>query len=144
MNTYTVCSQCHSINKIDISKIEKAEGQCGKCKTKIPFHGLVSETDENGLFKLIEKSDLPIVVDFWAPWCGPCRAFAPTFETASQNAKGKMVFIKVNTEQHQNISARLGIRGIPTLIIFKNGKEIARESGAFPLDYFQNWIGKFF
>jgi thioredoxin 2 len=107
------------------------------------FHQLVSEVDEVGLLKLIEKSDLPIVVDFWAPWCGPCKSFAPTFETASKVSEGKLVFTKLNTEKYPNISTRFNIRGIPTIIAFKNGKEIRRESGAFPLEELKKWVRQF-
>lgn len=138
--TYTACSKCNAINKVSTEKILATKAICGKCQANLTFHQLVSEVDESGLYKLIEKSDLPVLVDFWAPWCGPCKSFAPTFETASKEAAGKIVFIKVNTENYPNVSARFNIRGIPTLIVFKNGKEVKRESGAFPLELLRQWI----
>jgi thioredoxin 2 len=143
-HTFTTCPKCSSINKVKIEKLVLSKGVCGKCSTNLNFHQLVSEVDINSLNKIILKSDLPVVVDFWAPWCGPCKQFAPTFETASNFASGKMVFLKINTEQFPHISQQFNIRGIPTLIIFKNRKEIARESGAFPLETFKNWISRFF
>jgi thioredoxin 2 len=142
--TYTSCLSCHAINKVATDKIAATKAVCGKCQNPLPFHKLVSELDEIGLFKIIEKAELPIIVDFWAPWCGPCRGFAPIFETVSQISEGKIVFIKINTENYPNVSQRFNIRGIPTLIVFQNGKEIARESGAFPLETFKKWITQFY
>jgi thioredoxin 2 len=107
------------------------------------MHSLVSEVDYEGVMKMINKSDLPVVIDFWAPWCGPCKIFGPTFEKASNEFAGKVVFVKLNTEAFPEASGHFNIRGIPTLAIYKNGKEAARESGAFPLDQFKNWLQKF-
>lgn len=142
--TYTSCQKCQAVNKITVNRLSGSQCICGKCQAPLIFHQLVSEVDEVGLTKIIQKSDLPVVVDFWAPWCGPCKGFAPTFETVSRFAQGKIVFLKLNTENFPHISQRFNIRGIPTLIVFKGGVEIARESGAFPLDAFQKWITKFY
>lgn len=142
--TFTSCKNCHAVNKVVTSKLVNSSGVCGKCGGALAFHAYVSEVNEQGFDSVIAKSTLPVVVDFWASWCGPCRQFAPTFEAASRFAEGKMVFLKVNTEENAMISNRLHIRGIPTLMIFKNGKEVARESGAFPLNLFTDWISKYF
>lgn len=138
--TFANCQHCHSTNKVSIEKIQTTEVVCGKCGQKIHFHQMVTETDDQGLWKLISQSTLPVVVDFWAPWCGPCRAFAPTYEKASKDFQGKVVFVKVNTENFPAVSERLQIRGIPTLIAFKNGKESQRISGALPADQFSRWL----
>ena len=142
--TYTSCPNCHAINKISINKLSDSHSICGKCQAPLHFYQLVSEVDDIGLTKIIQKSDLTIIVDFWAPWCGPCRSFAPIFESVSRIAQGKLVFLKLNTENFPQPSQQFNIRGIPTLIVFKGGKEIARESGAFPLDIFQKWVTKFY
>lgn len=138
--TFSYCFKCNSINKISIEKIKSQAPVCGTCKSPLNMHSLVTEVDSLGLSKMIQKSDLPVVVDFWAPWCGPCKIFAPTFETASKTFGGKIVFIKINTQDYPQASEQFNIRGIPTLLVFKNGKEFARESGAFPLEHFKNWL----
>ena len=142
-HTFTACPKCHAVNKVSTEKVEASKAVCGKCQEQLNFHQLVSDVDDAGLLKIIKNSDLPVVVDFWAPWCGPCRGFAPTFETVSKLSEGKLVFIKINTEDHQSVSQQFNIRGIPTLLVFKNGKEIARESGAFPLETFKKWVTQF-
>ena len=139
METYAPCSKCHRLNRIPLS----AEGRvavCGACQTSIPIHGGVVEVDAVGLQKLIQKSPLPVVVDFWAPWCGPCRMFAPTYQQAAKDLEGRFVFAKLDTEAHPEGAAPHGIRSIPTLMVFQNGREKKRQSGAAPLESFKGWL----
>ena len=100
---------------------------------------IVELTDDNFEAE-VKNSDVPVLVDFWAPWCGPCLQFAPTFEAASAVLEPKVRLVKVNTENETALAQRYGIRSIPTLMIFKKGKEVARVSGAMPAAQFQKWV----
>jgi thioredoxin 2 len=104
------------------------------------LHGAVNELSVAELWVLIEKSIVPVVVDFWAPWCQPCKAFAPVFEQTARSIPGQVVFAKIDTQAHPAAAENYGIRGIPTLILFRNGREITRQSGAMPLSMFTEWL----
>ena len=135
---YSVCNECRILNKFDLSR--SGRPICGKCKKPLPIHGAVTEATGGGLSRLIESSPIPVVTDFWAPWCGPCRAFAPTFESTARQWLGKAVFAKVNTETEPSVGQTYGIRGIPTLIVFANAKELNRISGALDASSLNKWL----
>ncbi len=128
-HTFSVCPECHSLNKADSERALKGEAVCGKCARPLRFHGLVSEASAADFRRIIAKSDVPVIVDFWASWCGPCKSYGPEFEKASREIKNA-VWLKINTETEQQLAAEYGIRGIPCTLIFSGGKEIRRESGA--------------
>lgn len=136
--TYVVCEKCGQTNRVAVNS--EREPVCGSCKSVLPVHGAVVDGTDKTLQKLINKSPLPVVVDIWAPWCAPCRSFAPTFESSSGRYAGKVVFVKLNSDNNQHIAGQLGIRGIPTVLVFKNGNEIARQSGAMPREQFNQWL----
>jgi len=139
-STYVVCGKCGQVNKVATGS-EKVP-ICGSCQSNLPVHDALVVGSDSSLPKLMEKSPLPIVVDVWATWCGPCRSFAPTFEAGSQEFAGKAVFVKLDSEENQRLPSQWGIRGIPTLIVFKNGKELGRVSGALPKGQFTSWLQK--
>lgn len=123
-----VCPHCKSVNNVP-HKESYTKANCGKCKNSLLDTKPIELTSVN-FDEIIVNGDLPVVVDFWAPWCGPCRMMAPNFEKSAKNFPLKALFAKVNTENEQSLGARFGIRGIPTIIIFKDSKEVYRTSGA--------------
>lgn len=123
-----VCPHCKSVNNVP-PKESYTKANCGKCKNSLLDTKPIELTSVN-FDEIVVNGDLPVVVDFWAPWCGPCRMMAPNFEKSAKNFPLKALFAKVNTENEQNLGARFGIRGIPTIIIFKDSKEVYRTSGA--------------
>ena len=132
----TVCTSCQAINRIPDDRVQEA-AKCGRCGHDL-FDGEVINATGETLDKLL-KDDLPVVVDFWAPWCGPCRNFAPIFEDVAEERSGKVRFVKVNTEAERELSARFGIRSIPTLALFQGGREIARQAGAMGAQDIVRW-----
>jgi thioredoxin 2 len=112
---------------------------CGQCKAAL-FTGQPLELSSTNFERHIGRNDLPVVVDFWAPWCGPCRSMAPNFTQAAREMEPRARFAKLNTEAEQQLAARFNIRSIPTLAIFKSGQEIARQSGALDLNSLKRWV----
>ena len=135
---HVVCPWCSAINRIPAAKIT-ARPACGKCR-KALFHQRPVTLNSDNFQKHINKNDIPLVVDFWAPWCGPCKMMAPAFEQAAAQLEPRARLAKLNTEDEQNIGARLNIRSIPTLVMFKNGREVARQAGAMNAADIQSWV----
>ncbi len=136
--TYSPCPSCSAINRYDPAL--KGRPVCARCKTRLRVDGAVSLLDGAGLEALKKSSPLPLVVDFWADWCGPCKMFAPTFLEAAAKMAGELVFGKLDTEAHQPTAAQLGIQSIPTLIVFHRGRQLARFSGAMQLSDLTRWL----
>lgn len=132
------CPSCATINRLPTNK-PAAEATCGRCKSPL-VNGLPVDLTDQSFSRFINKNDLPIVVDFWASWCGPCKMMAPVFSKLSEKMQSQLRFAKVNTEEAQQISSQLGIRSIPTLILYHQGKEIDRLAGALPEPQLRQWI----
>lgn len=135
--THIVCSHCGATNRIPEDR-DLASGKCGKCGRQL-FEGGPVDVSGAILEKHIAKSDIAVLVDVWAPWCGPCKVMGPQFEAAAKEAEPGLRFVKLNSDDNQALSTRLGIRGIPTMIMFKRGKEVARVSGAMSSGDILKW-----
>jgi len=145
MNTATAvnpivaaCPQCHALVRVPSDRSGE-HPKCPRCKSEL-FKGEPVALDQASFSTYIERTSLPVLVDFWAPWCGPCLAMAPVLDRAAQERATVLQVGKVNTDEQQELAGRFGIRSIPTLILFRDGREIARQSGALNGSTLTRWL----
>ena len=127
---HIVCPHCAATNRIPAARLAE-DPVCGRCGQPL-LDGQPMELTDANFDRVVERSDLPVLVDFWAPWCGPCRQMAPQFEQAAGTLKGRALLVKVNSDDNPRTAARFGIRSIPTLVKLRRGEEVARVAGARP------------
>jgi thioredoxin 2 len=133
-----VCPSCDTVNAVPADRPAEA-AKCGHCHAKL-FQGAPLELSGARLQKHLASSDVPVIVDFWAPWCGPCKAMAPIFERAAQALEPKARFVKVNVDDNQDSAQRYGVQAIPTLLAFNGGKVAARQAGVADFNTLRGWV----
>ena len=137
---HVVCARCEAVNRIGADRPAQ-QAVCGKCGEAL-FAGRPIEIDGAQRFdKHVARDDMPVIVDFWAPWCAPCRAMAPVFERAARELEPRARFVKVNVDDNPDLAARFNVRGIPMIALFRQGKLIAQQAGVVDLDFLRRWAG---
>lgn len=140
MSTFnTRCPSCSGVNRVPLERVSESPN-CGKCQQPLLDGAPIEATELN--FAALMNSEQPVVVDFWAPWCNPCVGFAPVFEDVAQERAGNVRFVKINTEEQQNLAMQHQIRSIPTIMVFKNGKRVDVINGALPKSQFDQWLNE--
>lgn len=135
---HIVCPACAAINRIPSLRLAE-QPRCGKCK-QVLFNGKSIDLKAAAFERHISRNDIPVLVDFWAPWCGPCKMMAPAYEQAAAQLEPRVRLLKVNTEVERALGARFNIRSIPTLALFRGGREVARQAGALSAVDIVRWV----
>jgi thioredoxin 2 len=137
---HVVCPHCDQVNRIPAGKPQQ-KAACGRCGGRL-FEGRPVELDSARLEKHAERNDIPVIVDFWAPWCGPCRAMGPVFEKAARDLEPLARFVKVNVDENPDAASRYGVRGIPALFAIANGQVAAQHAGVADAKLFASWVAR--
>lgn len=136
MTIHAVCPSCAAVNRVERERASQAT--CGKCQSALlPAKPVV--LTESTFDRFIGKSELPVLVDFWAPWCGPCKMMAPQYDQAAVELAGEVILAKVDTQAEQSLGARFSIHSVPTMMVFRNGSEVTRQSGAMNANDIVRW-----
>ena len=133
------CAACGAFNRV---RDPPPPGQptCGRCQRPLALSGAPQEVDLEALDRAVNSSPIPVLLDLWAPWCPPCRMVAPVLESMGHAQAGRLLVLKLNTDDHPQASSRFGVRGIPTFVVFSGGREVGRQSGAMPQAAMEQWV----
>ena len=138
-STHVACPHCAALNRIPGARLGE-DPVCGRCGQALLDGRPLALTDAD-FERVVARTELPVIVDLWAPWCGPCRGMAPAFEQAARELKGRALLVKVDTDANPHTAARFQVRSIPTLLKLQQGREVARISGAMPAAQIVRWAG---
>ena len=140
MPAIRTCKNCGQKNRIAVSHLADDTGRCGECKTPFPPQDEPLQVDAALFDEILKSSRVPVLVDFWAEWCGPCHAAAPEVARTAKDMAGQAIVLKVDTDKHQQLAARYGVRGIPNFVVFSGGKLVRQQAGVVGHDVMESWL----
>jgi len=136
------CRSCGALNRVPEARVGQGP-TCGRCKQRLDVGSGPHDVSDDELARVVEAAPVPVLVDFWAPWCGPCRMAAPVVDRIARETAGRLLVVKLNSDDYPDASRNAKVQGIPTFLIFRDGQEIARQTGLPSADALRSWAGRY-